>query len=124
MSFGQTGPAAKDGTSLPLSDPLVVLKQSSIKGKVFLLSEEGKDVKGSEISIEVRKKGETDVLYKTTTDGEGSFALPNMDVGSYSLKIGRLSIELRVEEFVVEDGAKATRKIPKTVLVYIPEDMR
>jgi hypothetical protein len=123
----QATPKAKDESGKAekqLRDPLVVLKQSYIKGKVFLLAEEDKDVRGSDIQIEVTRKNEEQVLFKTVTEETGDFGLPNLDVGSYSLRIGRLRIELRVESPQETDGEKTTRKIPKTVLVYIPEDMR
>ena len=109
----------------PRRRPLVVLKQTTIKGRVFLLTEkdgEAEETAAANLPIEVCLPGEDEPIYKVQTDNKGFFSLPNLDMGKYELKVGRLILELRVEE--PQEGPTYARRIPKTILVFMPAGLR
>lgn len=112
----------KTGETVLHRRPLVVLRQSSISGRVFLLSQDAKDSVAEQLKIQIRDRTEQKLLFETRTDKEGRFALPNLDVGKYGLIIGRLKLVLEVREPLT--GPTSARRIPKTIIVFIPEALK
>jgi len=109
----------------PRRRPLVVLKQTTIKGRVFLLTEkdgEAKETAAAKLPIEVCLSGETEPICRTQTEKDGVFSLPNLGVGKYMLKVGRLKLELLVQEPL--EGPTYARRIPKTILIFLPEALK
>jgi len=105
--------------------PLVVLKQSSIKGRVFfLVDNEDEDSSGlvaSQVSIRILSKSGGATLHETKADDQGQFTLPNLDVGTYQMVIGRLRLELSVREQTETLGS--AKILPKTILIYMPKNL-
>ena len=104
----------------------MVLKQSSIKGRVFFLTDnentERQDVIAAGISIRILTKSGGKKLHETKADDQGQFTLPNLDVGTYQMVVGRLYLELNVQEQPdVATGRKSL--IPKTILIFMPQDL-
>lgn len=109
--------------SVPGRRPLVVLKQTEIAGKVFFLDEsEVEDDRAKGVRIEVRTLDAGDLLFGTVTDEKGTYTLPNFDVGTYRLVVGGLILELLIEE--PDQPGVRKRRIPKTILVFIPKELR
>ena len=103
----------------PKRRPLVVMKQTQITGKVFFLAEEeNEEEAAAELRIEVWTLDGKKRLYKTTTDKAGAYILPSLEVARYRLILGRLQLELKVEEPASTE--EESLKIPKIILVFIP----
>jgi hypothetical protein len=101
--------------------PLVVLRQSQIGGRVFFLPDEDEGVTSAaaKLDVSVYTRDGSKLLHKTVTGDDGTFVLPDLDVGVYQLHVGALALELGVEGRTNADE----RPIPKTLLVYMPKDL-
>jgi hypothetical protein len=101
---------------------LVVMKQDEIRGKVFFLAEENeKEQPADELKVEVWTPDSTNLIQSTMTDTNGAYKLPSLQVGRYRMVIGKLDLELRVEDpLKITPG---TRTIPKTIIVLIPRSL-
>lgn len=115
----QAGSSGESGTAR--RHPLVVLKQTRIDGKVFFLPEEGEGQAepARQTPVEIRDRDGGKVLHNTSTASDGTFSLPNLDVGVYQIRIGGLTLELSVEA-KKETGKKA---LPKTLLIFMPRQL-
>lgn len=103
--------------------PLVVLKQATIEGQIFLITDkEGKQIPAKNIKVQVNSIDTEASLFKTTTDDEGKYTLPNFDVGKYQFVVGRLKLEIEVTE--AQQAGKRMKRISKKIIVFIPEEMR
>ena len=103
--------------------PLVVLKQAAIEGQVLLLAEkDGQQVPAEDVEIQVRNIDTRASLFKTTTDKNGKYTLPNFDIGKYQFIVGRLKLELEIIE-AQKPGKRITR-ISKKIIIFIPQGMR
>lgn len=102
--------------------PIVVMKQSHIQGKVFFLTQEDdNDAVADNLLIELSSLDDNRVIHSTATDTNGVYTLPDLDRGNYGLNIGRLKMEL-----IVEDPTTTSRQIstlPKNIIVFIPRAM-
>lgn len=101
--------------------PLVVLKQTRIDGKVFFLPEEGEGETEAArgMPVEIRERDGGKVLHNTATAADGTFSLPNLDVGVYQIRIGGLTLELSVEA-----KTETSKKVlPKTLLIFMPRQL-
>jgi 5-hydroxyisourate hydrolase-like protein (transthyretin family) len=124
-----TAPAARavDAGAEPPSEgakrrPLVVMKQVEVKGAVFYLSDdEGEEAPASNVEIKARTLDGGTVLHQTVTDADGRYALPNLAAGTYDFLVGQLRLELRVLD--PEQNGAGRRRIPKTILVFIPRSL-
>ena len=105
----------------PKRRPLVVLKQTRIKGRVFILSDDGSDSAARDLKVEVRTSDGEDLLFDTKTDDHGTYLLPDLDVGLYRLVMGLLEVELKVED--PGELPAHTRRVPKTIITFIPQEM-
>lgn len=112
---------SSEPAAAPKKHPLVVLKQTEIRGRVFFLPEEGEGqaVASRQLQVEVRERGGGKLLHKTTTGDDGTFTLPDLDVGVYEIRIGGLVLELSVQ--MRSEGDK--KPIPKTLLVFMPREL-
>lgn len=101
--------------------PLVVLKQSQIRGKVLFLPDagEGPAVPARQLDVTVTERDGSKVLHKTLTQDDGSFALPDLEVGLFRIKVGRLVLELSVEA----QPETSAKPLPKTLLIYMPREL-
>ena len=117
--------AEPDGTDpalrAPERRPLVILKQTVIHGRVFLIKEDDKQAYADNMKVEVQTLDGKKSVHKTKTNDDGSFALPSLSVGRYRLDVGRLRLELNVQD---ADRAVGQIQLPKTLLIFIPEEMR
>ncbi len=103
--------------------PVVVLKQAAIEGQVLLMAEkDGHQVPAEDVEIQVRNIDTRASLFKTTTDENGKYTLPNFDIGKYQFIVGRLKLELEIIE-AQKPGKRITR-ISKKIIIFIPEGMR
>jgi uncharacterized surface anchored protein len=101
---------------------LVVLKQATIRGRVFFLTDDAEETTAKNLTIKILDRKEDKTFYTTKTDKEGRFTLPNLDVGTYRLYAGRLILALEVKE--PQDAPTTARRIPKTILIYMPVALR
>ena len=103
--------------------PLVVMKQAQISGRVFLMSEEedGGTHGASEVSVIVREPEQAGNMLETKTGENGSFVLPDLEVGEYRLIVARLNLRLRVERPDETGGNKLY--IAKTLVIFLPQEM-
>ncbi|OVE75619.1 hypothetical protein BVX97_04335 [bacterium E08(2017)] len=106
----------------PKRAPLVVLKQATIQGQVFFLSEDAEQKPAKEIDIRVNTAETKKKLYETKTDKEGKYLLPNFDIGRYQLVVGRLKLGLVVT--TPEKAKERVRRASKKIIVFIPEALR
>jgi hypothetical protein len=122
--LGATLVLAQDASNEgPGRRPLVVLKQTAIRGRVFLLNEaEEGDVRGVNVKVEVWTERGGRRLVDTKTDDKGEYTLPNLETGTYELRIGRLRLDLKVME--PADRPSGSRVVPKTIVVFIPASLR
>jgi hypothetical protein len=96
--------------------PLVVLKQATIKGRIFIIVDENSTRPARKSKIEILDKEGDRKIHETVVDEEGGFTLPNMETGQYMLKAGRLYLELVVQS---PEGPESTvKRIPKTILIF------
>ena len=102
--------------------PLVVMKQAEIEGKVFILTPEDETSKGAEnIFLEVRTFADDISVYKTKAEKDGSYVLPNLEIGKYRFTVGYLKLELVVEN---PDLLKnRDKKVSKKIIVFLPESL-
>lgn len=108
--------------------PIVVMQQSEISGRVFVLqSEQSKETPkgktGTDVKIELRTSDQDGVVHRTITDKDGRFVLPNLDVGDYRLRVGRLWVDLRVEAPPAPGSTEAAKQVSKTIVLFIPEEL-
>ena len=109
-------------SAAPKRKPLVVMKQTEIKGRVFLIGDKGEEaVPAPDILIEVRLKTEEKLLHRTTTDRQGNYTLPSLAVDLYAFKVGLLNLELRVES--PEKEFEGKKPIPKMIFVFLPQEL-
>ena len=115
--------AADDAVeTAPAKPHLVVMKQAEIQGVVrFLADEDNKEAQASNLKIEVWTPDGQKKLAGTVTDAKGAYKLPSLDVGSYRLVVGLLTLDLKVED--PDKAAPDARKVPKTILVLIPRSL-
>jgi len=101
---------------------LVVMKQDEIRGKVYFLAEENeKEAPAPDMKIEIWTPDSSKLIQSTMTDTNGAYKLPSLDVGPYRMIIGKLNLELRVQDpLKITPG---TRTIPKTIIVLIPRSL-
>ncbi|MBA4386569.1 MAG: hypothetical protein C0404_01230 [Verrucomicrobia bacterium] len=125
------GSAAGEDTNktASASRPLVVMKQAEIAGKVFFLQEDEEGNSGKSplktkkgIKIKVLSQDQSTTIFKTETDENGSYTLPNLDVGKFKLLVGRLLLDLRVED--AQDNPKKMKELAKTLHIFIPEALK
>ena len=112
---------AKPTEKSPGRPPLIVMRQVEIKGKVFFLTEQGDRHAVAKTKIQVYSQDGKRLLYKSRTDKEGVFILPNLAVGMYKLKIGLLLMALKVEDPLLVNAEES--RIPKSIVVFMPEGM-
>ena len=106
----------------PKRRPLVVMKQAEIKGRVFYLAEDDeKEAAAANLQIRLWTLDGKDLLYETSTDKNGKYTFPDLDVGRYKFGVGRLVMELKV--VLADDADPNAAKIPKTILVFIPRSL-
>lgn len=103
--------------------PLVVLKQVEIQGQVFFIADkDGKQVAADKINIQVNSIDTHKKLFRTTTDAEGKYTLPNFDLGKYQFLVGRLKLVLEITE--PQKAGERVKRISKKIIVFIPEEMK
>lgn len=103
--------------------PLVVLKQVEIQGQVFFIADkDGKQVPAEKIDIQVNSIDTHKKLFKTTTDADGKYTLPNFDLGKYQFLVGRLKLVLEITE--PQKAGERVKRISKKIIVFIPEEMK
>lgn len=78
--------------------------QPSAYGKIVLSTSSGK-VPLKDATVELRKKGEDDVLAKTYTDDKGNFALYDIEPGEYEM-----FVSINKKGFKQETGSKLVEK--------------
>ena len=106
--------------------PLVVMKQTEISGQIYFLRENpekgraGVEVKQA-IKIELHKPNQDNVACATVTDAKGHFVLPNLDVGTYHMIVGRLEVDLKVVE--PQASSDKAKPLPKTIVIFIPTEV-
>jgi len=105
------------------SAPLVVMKQAQIRGQVFLMTEEedGGTRGAPDVSIVVRDPERAGNVVETQTKNDGSFILPDLEVGEYQLIVATLNLRLRVEN--PEKSEDARLYIAKMLVVFLPAEM-
>jgi len=108
----------EEGDSRPR--PLVVMKQATIQGRVFFISESGKGSSAGHLVVRIHTSDGKKSLQETKTDKRGQYTLSFLEVGEYQLTVGRLILRL-----VVEEGKKGSdeRKLPKVIMVFIPQEL-
>lgn len=102
--------------------PLVVLKQSVIRGRIFFVLEVDKQEPADKLHLQIIDPDSDKLVYETDADEKGAFSLPNLEVGKYKFLVGRLILELRVEELTTYPGKH--RLIPKTILIFMSRDLK
>ncbi|OGV78183.1 MAG: hypothetical protein A2340_09415 [Lentisphaerae bacterium RIFOXYB12_FULL_60_10] len=101
---------------------LVVMKQTEIRGQVFLIQEgEKKVVSADNVAIEVLHPARQGRILQTHTDTAGHFTLPNLEVGDYLLHVGKLNLELRVED--PQLAQVGVQQVPKSIILFLPESL-
>jgi hypothetical protein len=101
--------------------PMVVMKQDRIDGRVFLLAEGKKEEPTvANLKVELRSADGSKLIHETKTGAKGEFALPNIAVAPYALIVGRLHLELQVQEAAVANGSRA---IPKQIMIFLPHEL-
>ncbi len=105
----------------PKKPHLIVMKQMDIRGRVLLLMEQGEKSATQNVKVQVYSGDGKKMVFKSKTDKDGGFSLPNLDVGVYKLKIGLLQMDLKVEDPLKQRGK--TSHIPKVIVVFLPKEM-
>jgi len=119
---GQENPASVPDSPSPSEDErrFLLVRHAVIRGRVFFSSDrqgqEEQPAPGVLIQVKVPETGE--VLAKTETDKEGSYVMPQMELGIYHLYIGKLRLNMKV----VPEAEKAG-ELPKVVLCVLPREM-
>ena len=114
-------PESQDATTRSNEEKrFLLVRHAVIRGRVFFASErqgqEEQPAPGVLIQVKVPETGE--VLAKTETDKEGSYVMPQMELGIYHLFIGKLRLNMKV----VAEAEKAG-ELPKVVLCVLPREM-
>ena len=108
-----TRPAERDTRFL-------LVRHAVIRGRVFFTSERQgqpeEPASGVLIQVKVPETGE--VVAKTATDKEGSYILPQVDLGIYHLMIGKLQLNMKVIAEAEEVG-----ELPKVIICVLPREM-
>lgn len=103
--------------------PIVVLKQAAINGQVFFISDkEGEQRSAQRVKIQIEDIDTGGQLFKTVTDKDGKYVLPNFDKGRYRFIVGRLKLDLEIRE--PQEPGKRGNRLSKNIIVFIPEAMR
>lgn len=105
----------------PKRHPLVVLKQTEINGRVFFLPDEGEGdaLAARQLEVTVHDRDGDKLLHKTVTRDDGTFTLPDLEVGIYQIRLGGLVLELNV----LARSETIKKSIPKSLLVFMPREL-
>ncbi len=98
----------------------VRVRNAEILGRVFVVGEreEEDEYPAEDVRVRVTEQENNEVLSETRTNADGRFELPQFDVGTYWLYIGKLRLELRV----IEDP-EMVAELPKIIIAVIPKEM-
>lgn len=98
----------------------VLVVHAPIKGQVFLSSveETSGEMPAKDVPVSIRDVEKNEVICETTTDADGAYELPMLDVGRYFMFLGALRLNL-----VVEPEETPADELPKVIIFIIPEEM-
>lgn len=98
----------------------LLVRHAVIRGRVFFASERQGQTEqpAPNVLIQVKVPETGEVLAKTVTDKEGSYILPQVDIGIYYLTVGKLRLSMKV---VAE--AEKVGELPKVVICVLPREM-
>lgn len=98
----------------------VRVRLAPVRGRVFLSSEkeDSGDIPGADVRVQVRDIATDELLAETFTDKNGTYELPEFDIGRYYMHVGALRLEL-----LVVPESVAGEELPKIIILIIPEEM-
>ena len=115
-------PSGDDKNKSVKRPPLVIMNETEVIGRVFILADgKHEEAVASGIPVQILDKGNKKSICETKTDKTGSYLIPKLSVGEYSMIIGRLHLRLTVVARKTEGNEEEASKI---ILVFLPKELR